>query len=141
MRIACACFGLTIVFSTAIGQAALPPCAADQRVREATDVIQIEVSQVAVPVGYETMDQATCTVTGHVVRVFRGAMTKGASVVVPVTCHSTAAGGGVIYAPDGLKEAKVLELHMLRNRPIQAGPGIVRLDAPTDEIAWTPNCN
>lgn len=140
MRIAHACFGLTIAFSTATGQAALPPCAADQRVREASDVIQIEVTQVAVPVGYETMDHATCTVTGQIVRVFRGALTKGASVIVPVTCHSTAVGGGVIYSPEGLKKAKVLELHMLRNRPIQAGPGIVALEAPTEDIAWEPNC-
>ena len=45
-----------------------------------------------------------------------------------------------IVPPETLLGATVLDVHLLNGRPIQAGLGIIALQAATEQMAWIPAC-
>lgn len=141
MRIATVfCAALTATFTA---HAALPPCAEDQNVKAADTVVQIEVTSVSVPEAFGERELGTCTVKGNVVRVFRGKAESGDPVTVEIYCHAPQGWVGPLhfYAPKTLKKTKAMELHMVGDKPVQRGPGVHVLDAPTDAMVWKPHCS
>lgn len=121
--------------------AALPPCASDQFMRQATDVVQIEVTGVQIPAEVGAANSyVNCPVQGVVRRVFRGTMKDGQSVSFGVLCWTDAVGPGWITNPDALKAARFLEVHMINDQPVDKGPSVLILDAFSESIIWRPEC-
>ena len=126
---------------TALG-AALPPCASDQWMRRATDVVQVEVTRVEVPTGIgQPNSTVNCPVSGVVRRAFRGVVQVGETITFGVLCYTDAVGGGRITNPEALRKASFLEVHMMNGQPVHNGPSVLILDALTDQIAWQPECD
>lgn len=125
---------------TALG-AALPPCASDKFMREATDVVQVEVTDVEIPANVGAANSyVKCPVQGVVRRVFRGALSPEQTVEFGVLCWTDAVGPGWITNPAALKTAKFLEVHMVNGQPVGKGPSVLILDAVSDAIVWRPEC-
>ena len=125
---------------TALG-AALPPCASDKFMRQATDVVQVEVTDVQIPaeVG-STNSYVKCPVQAVVRRVFRGTSAPGQTVNFGVLCWTDAVGPGWITDPSALKSARILEVHMINGQPVGKGPSVLILDTFSDAIVWRPEC-
>jgi len=135
------CLGLAAALAAPAARAVLPPCAQDEYVRSATDVIQMTVKTVLVPPGHEDMDIARCAVSGTIVRVFRGNLKVGDEITLDIVCHSNLVGGTMYMPPKALRQAKALEVHLSEGAPIQLGQGILTLAAPTDEMVYEPFCD
>lgn len=131
---------LAILVPTTLG-AALPPCAEDERMRKATDVVQISVESVEIPAGIgQPSTTVYCAVTGTVVRVFRGSAKTGDNVGVRVLCYTDAVGAGWVTDPKALEDAKVIEVHALNGEPVRGGASVAILPGPTAEMTWEPSC-
>ena len=125
---------------TALG-AALPPCASDKFMRQATDVVQVKVTDVQIPSEVGAANSfVKCPVQGVVRRVFRGALAQGQTVKFGVLCWTDAVGPGWITDPAALKSVRVLEVHMIDGQPVGKGPSVLILDTVSDAIVWRPEC-
>lgn len=123
--------------------AALPPCAIDDLMRGATDVVQVWIGRVDVPtkVGQDGAF-AACTVHGAVLRSFRGRHSVGGQIRVDVPCwdDTGSVGGASIVGAERLKRMRFVEFHMNGVSPVQGGAGVIEIAAASDAIQWTPEC-
>lgn len=123
-------------------QATLPPCSYDAMVRDASLVIQVRVEEVSMRPG-----GLSCTVRGPVLTVLRddGRIAVGQRAAFELPCLGE---GSTPYpGPDIYREATtiaatpVIEYHGLSGGGVAGhGAGAVLLDAPTETIAWQPEC-
>ncbi len=128
---------LLVLFFLALpgfAQAALHPCEYDRMLRQAVMVVQIGQTEVAGPSQY-----GQCTLTGTVLRSFRGPIEVGTRVQTTVPCvNVTELIGPTMWTPpELLRAAPVVELHIQEGGgPAGAGSGVFLLEAPTEAIHW-----
>jgi hypothetical protein len=119
----------------------------DAMVAEAVTVIQIVPALVTPP---PEGGQGNCTVTGEIVRIFKGFATPKTVVSTILPCEAPLPEGierPILVGPtmwvplSGLGGAGAVELHLDEGGfPTGYGAGVVLLDAPTDAPAWRPVC-
>lgn len=123
--------------------AAIQPCYLDRMVAEAVTVVQISDHVVGVP-----DENGNCTLTGTVVRNFRGLLEPGTRVQTTFACaHPNRVDengvvivelGGTTWRDAGpVAQAAVVEIHAeAEGGPAGFGWGLHLLDAPTEEPAF-----
>ncbi|MCC5973514.1 MAG: hypothetical protein JJT81_05635 [Rubellimicrobium sp.] len=118
-------------------RAMLPPCEYDRMLRQAVMVLQIGQTEVDGPNPY-----GNCTLTGTVLRSFRGPIEVGTRVQTTVPCvNVTELIGPTMWTPpDVLRAAPVVELHIgAGSGPAAFGAGVFLLQASTEAIHWQPD--
>jgi hypothetical protein len=120
----------------------------DQMVAEAVMVMQIAVQSVEPPEGG---GQGRCSVTGEIVRSFKGPHPVGTVVQTAIPCEAPLPDGAeaaieigptIWWKFDALAAARVIELHIAPGGgPAGYGAGVRLLAAPTDAPVWEPLCD
>lgn len=138
-------FAIALTLLSAVpAVAAVRPCYLDQMVAEAVTVVQVTDHEVSEP-----DESGYCTLAGTVVRSFRGVIRPGMRVQTSFACdqpHRADENGVVIVEPGGttwrdaepIAQAAVVEIHAeAEGGPAGYGWGLLPLDAPTDESAFS----
>lgn len=119
--------------------AVLPPCAYDDLVSAATDVVQLEALSLR-----EDGPNDMCQMEGNVIASFRGRFEIGQRLRFSVPCdidRPPLLGPTIYHATDALDAANWVEVHFNDQGEIAGhGDGLVVLEAPTEEIFWRPYC-
>lgn len=110
----------------------------DQMVSAAVDVIQLDAAKIGA-----ADENGMCGISGHVSRVFAGALQVDDWVDSSAPCDNAKGLDGPTIWTDAaaLAQAKVIELHLDGDGQIAGyGAGLILLDATTETPAWKPVC-
>lgn len=137
-----------LVLGTAQPGAAMIECHYyDEMVAEAVAVVQVAALSIVPP---PDGGQGDCTLTGKIVRNFKGKYPVGTVIRATVPCDAPQTSGAerppmvgatMWRSLDALEGAAVIELHLAtEGGPAGYGAGVVLLDAPTETPAWRSVC-
>ena len=137
-----------LVLGTAQPGAAMMQCHYyDEMVAEAVMVVQVAPSSIVPP---PQGGQGDCTLTGKIVRKFKGKYPVGTVIRTSVPCEAPQTSGPqrppmvgatMWRSLEALEGAAVIELHLAaEGGPAGYGAGVVLLDAPTETPAWRSVC-
>lgn len=118
-------------------QAMLPPCANDQMIAGATDVVQIVEPVVSGPDA-----RGMCDLRGVIARSFRGSLVVRDKLALTLACANVdgLVGAQMYRDPDAMRNAVAIELHLQSGGVAGYGAGLFVLAALTETVQWQTEC-
>lgn len=131
--------GFCLCIAALPAHAVLPPCAYDDLISAAVDVVQLDDLSLI-----ENGPDSMCQMVGNVVASFRGRFEPDQRLRFSVPCDARrppTVGPTIYHATDSLEVAEWIEVHFNDEGEIAGyGGGLIVLENPSEEISWRPFC-